>query len=127
LAVRGGEVSDVVSSLSPIRMRSLAVTEEGALRVVAARESGSLPESSDPHFGVNRRTWRVGEHLWITGMAASRRELLERENLLLARLETVFRAADLGLGIPQVVASRSGPSVVEEDSWCFRATHHLAG
>jgi hypothetical protein len=103
------------------------VTEEEALRVVAAREWGSRPESSEPHFGVNRRTWRVGEHLWITGMEASRRELLERENWLLTRLETVFQEADLGLGVPQVVASRSGPSVVEEDSWCFRATNHLAG
>jgi Ser/Thr protein kinase RdoA (MazF antagonist) len=103
------------------------VTEEEALRVVAAREWGSRSESSEPHLGVNRRTWRVGERLWITGMEASRRELLERENRLVTRLEIAFREADLGFAVPQVVPSRSGQAVVEEDSWCFRATLHLAG
>jgi len=103
------------------------VTEDEALRIVAAREWGSQSESSEPHFGVNRRTWRVGERLWITGMETSRRELLERENQLLARLEIAFREAELGFAVPRVVPSRSGASIVEEDSWCFRATLHLAG
>jgi len=103
------------------------VTEEEALRAVAAREWGPLPDIGEPHIGVNRRTWRAGEHLWITGMDSDRRDVLERENRLLERLEVAFREAGLSFKVPHVAPSQSGVTVVEEGSWCFRATVHLAG
>jgi aminoglycoside phosphotransferase (APT) family kinase protein len=103
------------------------MTEDEAIRAVAAREWGSHLERAEPHVGFNRRSWRVGERLWITGMDVARRELLERENRLLERLESAVREAGVSLEVPHVVPARSGATVVEEDSWCFRATGHLTG
>jgi hypothetical protein len=101
--------------------------ESQAAQLAADRGSGSRDELSEVYVGLNRRTWRVGERLWLSSIDSERSDLFDRENLLPHSVHSACRDAGLRAQVPKPIATRTGSDLVQVGSWSFRATAHLVG
>jgi Ser/Thr protein kinase RdoA (MazF antagonist) len=75
--------------------------------------------------GDGRRTWRVGDELWLT--ASHNIDALERENALLARLLSVLDSSMDAFTVPAPVPTVDGDLTFLSDGIGWRVTRHISG
>src|SRR5580700_916052 len=100
--------------------------EHELARHVAAQGWGYRDTLSEVHLGGDgRRTWRVGDELWLT--ASHDAGALGRENALLARLRPVLDESEATFTVPTVVPAVDGELTLIFDGLGWRATRHISG
>lgn len=101
--------------------------DDALARQVAESGWGAREDVSAVHVGLNRLTWKVGRDLWLTGIDDDRREILQRENLLLRELRSACANSKLRIDVPEVVPTIEGEDLLRRGGRAFRATAHIRG
>ena len=100
--------------------------EHELARQVAAQCWGCRASLSEVHLGGDgRRTWRVGDELWLA--ASHDAVALGRENALLAHLRPVLEESEATFAVPSVLPAADGQLTPVFDGLGWRATHHISG
>lgn len=100
--------------------------EQELARHVAAEGWGCGDPLSGVHLGGDgRRTWRVGQELWLT--ASHDAAALGRENSLLTRLVSVLDKSEATFTVPTPLPAANGDETLVLGGLGWRVTRHISG